>query len=90
MNLAQEGRDITFAVSNRGKPIPPDALQVIFDPLVQIPADDADNARLTTSLGLGLYIVQEIVTAHGATISVSSSQADGTEFKVRLAPNSSA
>jgi signal transduction histidine kinase len=88
LNLAQEGQDITFAVKNRGKPIPPEALQVIFDPLVQIPAENGDNARLTTSLGLGLYIVQEIVTAHGATISVTSSEAEGTEFKVRLAPNS--
>jgi signal transduction histidine kinase len=76
-----------LAIWNHGKPIPPDALQVIFDPLVQIPVENGDPA-LKTSLGLGLYIVHEIVTAHGAAISVSSSAAEGTEFRVRLAPNS--
>jgi signal transduction histidine kinase len=88
MSLAQDGSGISFAIWNHGKPIPPDALQVIFDPLVQIPVENGDNPALKTSLGLGLYIVHEIVTAHGAEISVSSSAADGTEFKVRLAPNS--
>jgi signal transduction histidine kinase len=89
LTLAQEGSDTTFAIGNQGKPIAPDALQVIFDPLVQIPAEDGDNTRLTTSLGLGLYIVHEIVIAHGAAISVSSSEVEGTEFKVRLASTSS-
>lgn len=83
MTLAHEDGDTTFAVRNRGKPIPPDALQVIFDPLVQITAADGDQTRLDTSLGLGLYIVHEIVTGHGGAISVSSSEAEGTEFKVR-------
>jgi signal transduction histidine kinase len=89
LTLAQEDSDTTFAIRNQGKPIAPDALQVIFDPLVQIPAADGDNTRLTTSLGLGLYIVHEIVMAHGAAISVSSSEVEGTEFKVRLASTSS-
>ncbi len=83
LTLAQEGDDTMFAVRNFGKPISPDALQVIFDPLVQITTADNDQTRLGTSLGLGLYIVHEIVTGHGGAISVSSSEAEGTEFKVR-------
>jgi signal transduction histidine kinase len=85
LTVAQQSSVTTIAVANRGKPISPDSLQVIFDPLVQIPASDLDeNDRSDTSLGLGLYIVREIVTAHGATISVTSTESEGTVFTVRL------
>ena len=33
-------------------------------------------------LGLGLYIVKQIVDAHGGTIAVRSTQAEGTTFSV--------
>jgi signal transduction histidine kinase len=85
LTVAREAAGTTLAVSNRGKSISPDALQVIFDPLVQIPTTDSDqNGRPQTSLGLGLYIVREIVIAHGGTISVSSSDSDGTVFTLHL------
>ncbi|MNP45470.1 Sensor protein ZraS [compost metagenome] len=38
----------------------------------------------TTSLGLGLFIVKEVVDAHQGTIEVSSSERDGTTFTVVL------
>ena len=80
-----DGKDVRFEVRNRGKSIPPDALQVIFDPLVQIPNDEAGSrGGRDTGLGLGLFIAREIVDAHGGTISVTSSAADGTAFEVRL------
>jgi signal transduction histidine kinase len=85
VTVAREAAETTLAVMNRGKSISPDALQVIFDPLVQIPTTDSDqNGRPDTSLGLGLYIVREIVTAHGGTISVRSTDADGTVFTLHL------
>jgi signal transduction histidine kinase len=36
--------------------------------------------RRSEGLGLGLYIVREIVRAHGGTIQVKSSQEEGTTF----------
>jgi signal transduction histidine kinase len=84
VTAAREAAETTLAVMNRGKSISPDALQVIFDPLVQIPTDSDQNGRPETSLGLGLYIVREIVTAHGGTISVRSTDADGTVFTLHL------
>ncbi|MGI8510200.1 MAG: ATP-binding protein [Gemmatimonadaceae bacterium] len=36
------------------------------------------------SLGLGLYIAERIVTAHGGMIDVSSSEHTGTTFTVHL------
>jgi signal transduction histidine kinase len=83
LDVARNESGISFSVSNRGRPIPPDALQVIFDPLVQVPSP-VPNGRPETSLGLGLYIVREIVTAHGATITVTSTEAEGTVFTVHL------
>jgi signal transduction histidine kinase len=38
----------------------------------------------STSLGLGLFIVKEVVSAHQGTIEVSSNEADGTTFTVVL------
>ena len=85
LTVAQERTDAVLSVTNRGKPISPDSLQVIFDPLVQIPNTDLDyDGRPETSLGLGLYIVREIVTAHGGTISVTSTESEGTTFTVRF------
>ncbi len=85
VTAAREATETTLAVMNRGKAISPDALQVIFDPLVQIPTTDSDqNGRPETSLGLGLYIVREIASAHGGSISVSSTDADGTVFTLHL------
>ncbi|MDD3840898.1 MAG: ATP-binding protein, partial [Clostridia bacterium] len=34
--------------------------------------------------GLGLYIVDNIISKHGGTITVESNQREGTTFKVRL------
>jgi signal transduction histidine kinase len=84
--VARGERDtITLQVRNRGKPIPADALQVIFNPLVQVsPTQPHPDAELSTSLGLGLYIAREIVVAHQGTIEVASSEEDGTVFTVRL------
>ena len=85
LTAAGEADAIVLKVRNSGDPIPSDALQAIFEPLVRAPnADFEVNARSKTSLGLGLFIVREIVLAHGGTISVESSAAAGTVFTVRL------
>jgi signal transduction histidine kinase len=36
------------------------------------------------SMGLGLYIVREIIRAHGGRIDVTSTEAEGTTFRVEL------
>ena len=80
-----EAEAIVLKVGNSGDPIPSDKLQAIFEPLVQAPNASAQaHERSKTSLGLGLFIVREIVLAHGGTISVESSSAAGTVFTIRL------
>jgi signal transduction histidine kinase len=76
---------VTVQVRNYGSPIPLDALQVIFNPLVQGPsAASGDGDRASTSLGLGLFIARNIVVGHGGTLEVESSEQAGTVFTARL------
>lgn len=76
---------ITLQVKNHGRPIPSDQLQVIFNPLVQIPsAVVEEDSEPSTSLGLGLYIAREIMAMHGGTLAAESSDEDGTIFSARL------
>jgi len=80
-----DAEKVTLQVKNRGRPIPPDQLQVIFNPLVQIPSALTDeDADASTSLGLGLYIAREIVAMHGGTIEAESSARNGTVFSAHL------
>jgi signal transduction histidine kinase len=80
-----DAAQVTVRVQNRGRLIPADQLQVIFNPLVQIPSALVDeDASLSTSLGLGLYIAHEIVTRHGGTIAAESSERVGTVFSAQL------
>ena len=83
--VAQGGPDaLTVEVRNLGSVIPPESLQRIFDPLVQLPVKSQQKGPPSTSLGLGLFIAREITVAHGGTIAVESSERFGTVFTVRL------
>ena len=83
--LAQDANRVTMVVRNKGVPIPPDSMQVIFNPLVQVTAKESEpHERPATSLGLGLYIAREIVGRHDGTIAVTSSLDQGTAFAVQL------
>jgi signal transduction histidine kinase len=85
LSVREDSGEVIVWVRIWGVPIPPDMLQVIFDPLVQIPAIESEpHERPATSLGLGLFIAREIVMAHGGHIGVTSSTEDGTTFTVRL------
>jgi signal transduction histidine kinase len=76
---------ITVQVKNHGRPIPADQLQVIFNPLVQIPSALVDeDSDPSASLGLGLYIAHEIVAMHGGMMVAESSDDGGTVFSAHL------
>jgi signal transduction histidine kinase len=80
-----ESDKITLRVKNYGRRIPADQLQVIFNPLVQIAPEHAEgDAGTSTSLGLGLYIADQIVAMHGGTMTAESSEEHGTVFSAYL------
>lgn len=71
------GERVAFRVCNWGPPIPETAQRHLFEPFRR-----ASQRR--GGLGLGLHIVHLIVTAHGGTIEVRSSEQEGTAFLVQL------
>ena len=73
--------EVVIEVANRGEPIPPAALPFIFEAFRQ---GRTDRPSRTLGLGLGLFIAQQIARSHGGSISVTSSQGDGTTFRLRL------
>jgi len=73
--------DVVIEVVNRGEPIPPAILPFIFDAFRQ--ARPAHPSR-AGGLGLGLFIAREIARAHGGSITVTSSEREGTTFVVSL------
>jgi PAS domain S-box-containing protein len=76
-----DGDQVELEVHNRGTPIPPEALGRLFQPMQRASSQGDTTGR---SVGLGLYIVERIVQAHGGTIDVKSTESEGTTFTVRL------
>ena len=75
---------LKVAVTNHGAVIPAEHIKTIFDPLFQLPEGDNSRKRLATSLGLGLFIAEQIVFAHAGTIEVASSALKGTVFSIEI------
>jgi signal transduction histidine kinase len=69
----------TLAVSDRGLGVPPALREQIFKPFAR-----AVSARHYGGLGLGLFIVQTIVTRYGGTAMVEPREGGGSTFVVRL------
>lgn len=78
VTLRGEAERVVLSVHNEGRPIPKRYLKDIFNPFRQL-----DPGHAKSNVGLGLYIVEAIVTAHGGTVDVESSD-DGTTFTIRL------
>ncbi len=74
-----EPEQATFSVANAGS-IPPEVLPGIFDPFRSGAPSNGQNE----GLGLGLYIVQQIVHAHQGDIDVQSGSGDKTIFTVTI------
>ncbi|MHB2018297.1 MAG: GAF domain-containing sensor histidine kinase [Candidatus Xenobia bacterium] len=68
-------------VTDRGIGIPASIQHRIFDPFWQA---DSSDTRQYGGLGLGLFIVREIVRVHGGEVACESRVGDGTAFHVRL------
>lgn len=73
-----DAQGLRIVVHNQGTPIRPDLLPRLFEPMVR--GQDAGSR----GVGLGLYIVREIVRAHGGSVEATSTAEAGTTFVLRL------
>jgi signal transduction histidine kinase len=74
------GDDVSLAVHNAGLPIPEEVIATIYEPMFR----PTQSAHTRQGLGLGLYIARQIALAHGGSLDVTSTDAAGTTFKLRL------
>ena len=81
VTVSSEGRthSVHFSVHNHGTPIDPGMRPTIFEPMTR--GEFAGHLR---SVGLGLYIVREIATAHGGDVDYRSDEASATTFVIEL------
>ena len=81
VHVCEKGSLAVLDVSDNGAGIPDYALPHVFERFYR-----ADKARSRNSggAGLGLAIVKAICTAHGADVTVSSREANGSRFSVEL------
>jgi signal transduction histidine kinase len=75
----QGGAQARVEVRDRGPGIPPEDRERIFEPYERL-----NSAAGEDGAGLGLYIVREIVRAHGGHIEVQGGPGAGTAFIVTL------
>jgi signal transduction histidine kinase len=68
-------------VSDRGIGIPAEALPQIFHRFYRA---DHGAQQSIGGLGIGLYVVKEIITIHGGDVTVASAEGQGSSFTVTL------
>jgi two-component system CheB/CheR fusion protein len=71
----RQGATVSIDVGDTGGGIPPEQTTQIFEPL---------HTTKPGGTGLGLYIVQEVVAAHGGQVAVQSVVGQGSTFTITL------
>lgn len=79
IHILEDEKQANIIISDNGKGIPGKDLPHVFERLYQ-----GDESRSGTGNGLGLSIVQELVSAHNGTITVTSTPNAGTQFTILL------
>ena len=83
LTAAGRGDRVAIVVRDTGPGIPPEHLPHIFDRFYKADASRAGNT-IPSGSGLGLSIVQAIVTRHGGEITAANVPAGGAVFEVVL------
>jgi signal transduction histidine kinase len=81
IHAATDGAELKLWIANKGRPIPPGAMERLFQPFFRGEAQPSQNG-----LGLGLHIASEIAKAHGGAIDVASTPQE-TRFTFRMPLN---
>lgn len=84
VSIIGDSGEVRVAIQNSGTAIPRDQLDNIFRLTKPKPSGMSPAAAGITDVGLGLYIAERIMSAHGGSIGVQSSEARGTTFTIHL------
>jgi signal transduction histidine kinase len=79
VRVEQQGETVRVAVADQGVGIPQEALPRLFQRYYRAANVDAGGIK---GLGIGLYVVKEIVTLHGGTVTVDSAEGLGSNFTI--------
>jgi two-component system, NtrC family, sensor histidine kinase KinB len=74
LQASPAGPAVRFEVADTGEGIPHEWQERIFDRYVRVPG------RRGGGVGLGLYLVRELVQAHGGEVGVGSAPGEGSRF----------
>jgi signal transduction histidine kinase len=79
VSAGDDGSGIVIRVADQGRGMSPDEVERIGSIYFR-----ASSSRGTKGSGLGLYMTQKIVAAHGGTLTVESVRDEGSVFTIRL------
>jgi signal transduction histidine kinase len=80
-SLVETGGDVIVTIADQGLGIPPDKVELAFQPFRRLEGLRNQNAG---GVGLGLSIARDIIKAHGGEIRLSNQAEGGLSVEVRL------
>lgn len=80
-SAVKRGENIVITVADTGNGIAKEDRERIFEPFFRV---DKSRSRSLGGVGLGLALVQEIVSLHKGTIAVRDNEGSGTIFEVQM------
>jgi K+-sensing histidine kinase KdpD len=81
IRLDRRGTRVLLSVADEGIGIPQTEITRLFERFYRV---ETDAAQHVSGIGVGLYIVKEIVTAHDGEVHVTSTEGVGSTFTVSL------
>lgn len=75
------GNKTTIEIADKGQGIPVTERASVFTKFYRL---GNEETRQTTGTGLGLYIVQQVIQAHGGSIRIADNPGGGTIFHIEL------
>jgi signal transduction histidine kinase len=81
VQVERQAANACIRVSDQGIGIPAAALPQLFRRFYRAP--NADSQHIS-GMGIGLYVVKEIVELHGGTVEVASQESQGSTFTISL------
>ena len=82
LSVAEDESETRIVVADTGPGIDPSIREILFEPFVTTRRGGREGA------GLGLFLAERLISAHGGSIAVESETGAGTRFTIRLARDS--